>query len=1106
MRWFVLLVAALTLTVAARAEDAEPPFALTDPGGQGLDLEKLEVRVAAHGPLALTELDMTFRNPQDRRIEGKLVCALPTGATVSRFAKEVDGKLMEGEVVERLRATQVYTEILHTMQDPALLEQDQGNRFRARIFPIAPKAAVRILLSYTSIHAIGGDGQRKITVPLRGMSKIGLLKLLAICRPLPGEAVQLADASGEIKPILPKDRITFAEEMERKDFTPKEDLVLAFRPGTDAKPAARLVAGDFQVAMFRPAAAPAPEAAAKPASVRVLIDTSASQAASGAARLKALARILDFLGEGHAGIPFTVEAFDLDVAPLLEYKGGETKGSEVVAKLEARRFLGATDISKVLKHAGERARESKGAALVVLVSDGIATMGTKETGDLVRALGEWPATARLHVLAIGPVQDAPVTAALAEAGRGRVVTLPLTTAWEENAKLAVAELARPRGPDYQAYDEAAEWMEPRKFPDAVPGGEIITFSRRKPGAAAEVGVTAGKGTEMRADGDPLVAPEFAALLEREAYRAQLAMIEREENATEDKAKRAELRAKRVEISTKHRVLCPLTSMLVLESESEYAKYGIDRRALADVMVVGKKGIELLKREPASVPAPVEKVEAPKPAKKMKERKRNGGEGGGGGGRSGHVEHERSAPRREDNGEDGLAMDDAPAASDNGTSEGSADLVQTLSAPAGGAAPADEEATDRFAGGAPQAAPAEAPAPGAGAPMAPPPPPAPPRRLARVESNFAPPAPASTGTRERRQAASSIGDAEPAQSSSQPVGKIAAPDWTRQAGLKPGPADLDALRKAIAANPLDRGPRNSLAFALDRARANEELRDLCGTWQPSDPDNPMVYEYFGNAFTRLRDPDSALRAYSSIAEVSPGESGLLNRAGFLALKAGQHAMAETLFRFAIERRPDHANNYRGLALALWSAGKHEEAAKVLADAHGRDYHGRYGNLSRVLLEELGNVLAAWIEADPAAKPKADELAKRFAIDLARTDALRVTLHWETDANDVDLHVVDPSGEECYYSHRNNASGLNLYEDLTQGLGPEVATVPPGQLAKGVYHVGVKYFSAGPMGVSRGVVLVQGPSQKGKPDVQIETFCLLPDPSLGQDMRHVAIVER
>ena len=125
-----LLIA--TLFVAGVLQ-AQTPFSLSDPDGQELILEELNVHSAIHGMLSLTELEFRFRNPKARRVEGRFNCVLPPDAAISRFAKEVNGQLMEGEVVERLRANQVYEQFLHQMRDPALLEQDQGNRFSARV-------------------------------------------------------------------------------------------------------------------------------------------------------------------------------------------------------------------------------------------------------------------------------------------------------------------------------------------------------------------------------------------------------------------------------------------------------------------------------------------------------------------------------------------------------------------------------------------------------------------------------------------------------------------------------------------------------------------------------------------------------------------------------------------------------------------------------------------------------------------------------------------------------------------------------------------------------------------------------------------------------------
>jgi len=136
----------------------------------------------------------------------------------------------------------------------------------------------------------------------------------------------------------------------------------------------------------------------------------------------------------------------------------------------------------------------------------------------------------------------------------------------------------------------------------------------------------------------------------------------------------------------------------------------------------------------------------------------------------------------------------------------------------------------------------------------------------------------------------------------------------------------------------------------------------------------------------------------------------------------------------------------------------------------------------------------MKKEPARREEIARRANEHGVDLERGDAMRITLAWETDANDVDLHVVDPAGEECYYSHKDTRSGLVLYEDITQGLGPEV--VRANHLDAGTYHVGVRYFSAGPMGVSRGLVVVLRDD-----DVDIHPFRLVQG---GGDIRYVAAV--
>src|SRR4026209_89634 len=63
--------------VTIAAPPPPPPITFADPDGQDLVFEELSVRTAIHGMLSLTELELRFRNPQERRIEGRFTCTLP---------------------------------------------------------------------------------------------------------------------------------------------------------------------------------------------------------------------------------------------------------------------------------------------------------------------------------------------------------------------------------------------------------------------------------------------------------------------------------------------------------------------------------------------------------------------------------------------------------------------------------------------------------------------------------------------------------------------------------------------------------------------------------------------------------------------------------------------------------------------------------------------------------------------------------------------------------------------------------------------------------------------------------------------------------------------
>jgi hypothetical protein len=80
----------------------------------------------------------------------------------------------------------------------------------------------------------------------------------------------------------------------------------------------------------------------------------------------------------------------------------------------------------------------------------------------------------------------------------------------------------------------------------------------------------------------------------------------------------------------------------------------------------------------------------------------------------------------------------------------------------------------------------------------------------------------------------------------------------------------------------------------------------------------------------------------------------------------------------------------------------------------------------------------------------------------TGEVQVSLSWDTET-DVDLHVLDPSGEEIYWLNRTAASGGELDLDSNPGcyidnVNNENITWASGRAPRGTYKVLVDYFRA------------------------------------------------
>jgi uncharacterized protein YfaP (DUF2135 family) len=177
-----------------------------------------------------------------------------------------------------------------------------------------------------------------------------------------------------------------------------------------------------------------------------------------------------------------------------------------------------------------------------------------------------------------------------------------------------------------------------------------------------------------------------------------------------------------------------------------------------------------------------------------------------------------------------------------------------------------------------------------------------------------------------------------------------------------------------------------------------------------------------------------------------------------MELGLDAQAYHLLRRVAELRPYEPQTYRVMAQALADMGKYDLALAYYEIPLLGSWDSRFGDLHAIVeLDYLRFLRTARtdkrLDVQDYARARAGELADKIGIKKA--DVV-VTITWNTDNTDVDLHVVEPSGEECFYGHRSTRSGGELTRDVTQGYGPEMYVLPTAPHGK--YQVSAHYFAS------------------------------------------------
>ncbi|QRO02559.1 DUF2135 domain-containing protein [Archangium violaceum] len=260
-----------------------------------------------------------------------------------------------------------------------------------------------------------------------------------------------------------------------------------------------------------------------------------------------------------------------------------------------------------------------------------------------------------------------------------------------------------------------------------------------------------------------------------------------------------------------------------------------------------------------------------------------------------------------------------------------------------------------------------------------------------------------------------------------------------------------LGSRLTAQPLRDEP---YAGGEERLQAELEYRKA----RRANKDDVMVYEAVARKRAFAGDTWGAVRALSSPVELRPKDAEALRLVGYGLLALGQYTAAAELFEHVRLNRPFEPQSYLEEALALDAAGRPAEAARDWEILLAGDWARHDEQTKTVAAYHYGRMLMALAKHTRLSKAEVGALEARRRELAGRAEMgpidYQLTLHWNSDSTDIDLWVVEPSGERCSYRRMRTRLGGQLHWDVTDGLGPELYHAR--KAARGTYQVAVHYY--------------------------------------------------
>jgi len=214
-------------------------------------------------------------------------------------------------------------------------------------------------------------------------------------------------------------------------------------------------------------------------------------------------------------------------------------------------------------------------------------------------------------------------------------------------------------------------------------------------------------------------------------------------------------------------------------------------------------------------------------------------------------------------------------------------------------------------------------------------------------------------------------------------------------------------------------------------------------------SPAFYLDCAEFFYRENNPDMALQVLSNITELELENPALMRVTAHRLQQAGEFKLSKLLFEEVLKLRPEEPQSYRDLALVLEKLEEYNKAIDLLYKVVLKDWD-RFAEIELIALMELNHIIPKARQSGINSFDVDKRLIKLLDIDV------RIVMTWDADMTDMDIWVIEPSGEKAFYSNNRTKIGGLVSRDFTQGYGPEEYLLK--KAMKGKYKVHSNYYGS------------------------------------------------